>query len=118
MNRKLAEQLRARRSPTPESIRQKARDLTYFSPRTGPLVPASFGQVTRPACRVQKLTYQSETGISIPALLFVPLNGPARKPAVVFADAKGKSAAAAEAEESVHSWHRSGSGAAHAASAA
>ena len=55
--------------------------------------------MTRPACRVEKLTYQSEPGISIPALLFVPPNGPARKPAVVFADARGKAAAAAEAEE-------------------
>jgi cephalosporin-C deacetylase-like acetyl esterase len=99
MNRKLAEQLRTRRSPTPESIRQQARDLTYYSPPTGPLVTTSYGHIVRPACRVEKLTYQSEPGVSIPALLFVPTNGPAQKPAVILADAKGKSAAAAEAEE-------------------
>jgi dienelactone hydrolase len=55
--------------------------------------------VARPACRVEKLTYESEPGITIPALLFVPAGGPARKPAIVFADARGKGAAAAEAEQ-------------------
>src|SRR5262249_26977289 len=99
MNRKLAEQLRGTRSPTPESVRQHAHDLTYYSPRAGTLVTASYGEVKRQACRVEKLTYQTEAGISIPALLFVPTGGAARKPAIVFADAKGKSAAAVEAEE-------------------
>src|SRR5262249_15275650 len=78
---------------------QQARELTNYSPHTGPLARASYGQITRPACRVEKLTYQSEAGISIPALLFVPSAGAARKPAIIFADAKGKSAAAAEAAE-------------------
>jgi cephalosporin-C deacetylase-like acetyl esterase len=99
MNRKLADQLRAKRNPTPERVRQQARDLTFYTPRSAPLSATAYGQVTRPASRVEKLTYQSEPGISIPALLFIPRNGPARKPAVIFADARGKAAAAAEAEE-------------------
>jgi cephalosporin-C deacetylase-like acetyl esterase len=99
MNRKLADQLRAKRNPTPESVRQQARDLTFYKPRSAPLAATSYGQVTRPASRVEKLTYQSEPGISITALLFLPRNGPARKPAVIFADARGKAAAAAEAED-------------------
>jgi cephalosporin-C deacetylase-like acetyl esterase len=99
MNRKLAEQLRGKHSPSPESVRQRARDLTYYSPHAGPPAIASYGEVARPACRAEKITYQSEPGISIPGLLFVPRNGPARKPAIIFADARGKSAAAAEAEQ-------------------
>jgi cephalosporin-C deacetylase-like acetyl esterase len=99
MNRALAERLRGQRQTSAESVRQRARELTYYSPHTGPPVAASFGQVARPSCRVEKLTYQSEAGISIPALLFVPASGPARKPAVIFADARGKAGAAAEAEE-------------------
>jgi cephalosporin-C deacetylase-like acetyl esterase len=48
---------------------------------------------------VERLVYESEPGIPVPALLFVPNNGPARKPAVVFADGKGKAQAAVEAEQ-------------------
>jgi dienelactone hydrolase len=99
MNRRLAEQLRGKRNPTPEGVRQRVRELTYYSPHAGPLAITSYGEVTRPACRAEKITYQSEPGISIPALLFVPRNGPARKPAIIFADARGKSAAASEAEQ-------------------
>ena len=99
MNRKLAEQLRGKRSPSPESVRQHARDLTYYRSPSAPVTATVYGQVMRPACLVEKLTYQSEPGISVPALLFVPRSGPARKPAVIFADARGKAAAAAEAEE-------------------
>jgi cephalosporin-C deacetylase-like acetyl esterase len=45
------------------------------------------------------VAYETEPGITIPALIFTPLSGPERKPAIVFADGKGKSAAASEAEE-------------------
>src|ERR1051326_421596 len=99
INRALAEQLRRDRKPSAESVRAHARELTYYQPHYGPLRTASYGQVTKPAYRIERLTYESEAGITIPALLFVPLAGPARKPAIVFADAKGKASAAAEAEE-------------------
>ncbi len=58
-----------------------------------------FGETARPTYKVEKLTYESEPGIAIPALLFVPNGGPARKPAVIFADGRGKASAAAEAEQ-------------------
>ena len=53
MNRKLAEQLRGKRSPTPDSVRQRAAELTYYSPRTGPPAVTSYGVVTRPAYRAE-----------------------------------------------------------------
>jgi len=99
LNRKLAAQLRANRKPSPESVRQHARELTHYEAASGPVRITRFGQVERPEYRVEKLTYESEPGISIPALVFVPKSGEARKPAVVFADAGGKSAAAAEAAQ-------------------
>src|SRR5882762_10280259 len=61
--------------------------------------PGRFAEIARPACRVEKLTYESESGVSVPALVFIPNGGPARKPAIVFADGKGKASAAAEAEQ-------------------
>jgi cephalosporin-C deacetylase-like acetyl esterase len=97
LNRKLAGQLRASRKPTPESVRKFAAELSYYAPATASLRIATFGETTRTAYRLEKLTYESEPGIAIPALLFVPNVGPARKPAVIFADAKGKASAAAEA---------------------
>jgi dienelactone hydrolase len=99
LNRKLAGELRAARKPAPASVRKFAAELSYYAPGTGPLRVTPFGETARPAYRLEKLTYESEPGIAIPALLFVPKGGPARKPAVIFADAKGKSSAAAEAEQ-------------------
>jgi cephalosporin-C deacetylase-like acetyl esterase len=99
MNRKLADQLRAARHPSPESVRAKAMELTFYQPHSGPVRTTSFGRIERPACHVEKLTYESERGISIPALLFVPAGGAARKPAIILADARGKSAVAKEAED-------------------
>jgi cephalosporin-C deacetylase-like acetyl esterase len=99
LNRKLAEQLRVSRKPTPESVRKFARELSFYETATAPLRITPFGETARPACRLEKLTYESEPGIAIPALLFVPNGGPARKPAVIFADGKGKASAAAEAEQ-------------------
>jgi cephalosporin-C deacetylase-like acetyl esterase len=99
LNRKLAAQLRANRKPTAESVRRRARELTHYEVASGPVRITRFGQVERPEYRLEKLVYESEPGISIPALLFLPNGGAARKPAVVFADAGGKSAAAAEAAQ-------------------
>ena len=99
MNRKLAEQLRAGRHPSAETVRARARELTYYQPHTGALHTVSYGALERPSARVEKLTYETEPGISIPALLFVPPGGPARKRAVILSDSRGKAAAAADAEK-------------------
>jgi cephalosporin-C deacetylase-like acetyl esterase len=99
MNRTLARELRAKRKPTPDSVRQHVRELTHYEAASGPVRITHFGDTDRAASRVEKLVYESEPGISIPALLFLPKSGPPRKPAVVFADARGKAAAASEAEQ-------------------
>jgi cephalosporin-C deacetylase-like acetyl esterase len=99
INRKLADQLKARRKPTADNVRKFAGELSFYEAATGPVRITSFGEIDRPACKVEKLVYESESGFPIPALLFVPNGGPARKPAVVFVDGRGKSAAAGEAEK-------------------
>jgi cephalosporin-C deacetylase-like acetyl esterase len=54
----------------------------------------SYGHIARSGYRIDKLTYESEPRILIPALLFVPDGRPTRKPAVVHVDGRGKSAEA------------------------
>src|ERR1044072_445831 len=58
-----------------------------------------FGELARPACRGQQLTSAHVPEIRMPVLFFLPACGAGRKPAVIFADARGKAAAAGEAEE-------------------
>src|SRR5260370_25078698 len=70
LNRKLAEQLRVSRKPTRESVRKFARELSFYEAATALLRVTPFGETARPAFRVEKLTYESEPGIAIPALLF------------------------------------------------
>jgi pimeloyl-ACP methyl ester carboxylesterase len=64
-----------------------------------PLKTRSYGQITRSGYRIEKVTYEAEPGILIPALLFVPEGGPTRKPAVVCVDARGKSAEAGPGQD-------------------
>jgi cephalosporin-C deacetylase-like acetyl esterase len=95
----IAGRLRSRRTPTEASVRERAREVTGFAGKSSPPALARFGEVARPGCRVEKLAYESEPGISIPALLFVGNTGGATRPAVLIADADGKHATVAEAEE-------------------
>jgi pimeloyl-ACP methyl ester carboxylesterase len=59
-----------------------------------PLKTRSYGQIARSGYRIEKVTYESEPGILIPALLFLPEGSQTRKPAVVYVDGRGKSAEA------------------------
>jgi cephalosporin-C deacetylase-like acetyl esterase len=70
----------------------RARDLTGFAPKKGALSVLAYGTLLRQGYRIEKLTYESEPGILIPALLYVPDGGPARKAAVLVLDGAGKSA--------------------------
>jgi pimeloyl-ACP methyl ester carboxylesterase len=99
LNRKLAGELRANRKPTPANVRKYARELSFYQERSGPVPVTSFGQIARVSFKAQKLVYESEPGIPVPSLLFVPNGGAARKPAVLLADGRGKAAASADAEQ-------------------
>jgi cephalosporin-C deacetylase-like acetyl esterase len=87
MNRKRAEEFRTKRPPF---SREAVRELLHFAPVPGPVPVKPYGTIERTGYRIEKLMYESEPGILIPALLFVPGGGAQRKPAVLFADGKGK----------------------------
>lgn len=81
-----------------ERTRQKVSRILNQGPlplREKPsLKTRSYGHIARSGYRIEKLTYESELGILIPALMFVPEGGQKRKPAVVYVDGRGKSAQA------------------------
>jgi cephalosporin-C deacetylase-like acetyl esterase len=60
-------------------------------PERGPLSAEVVDTIERSDCAIELLTYWSEEGVPIPALLFRPLPAPAgRMPAVVYTSATGK----------------------------
>jgi len=75
-------------------LQQSVRELTGFSPTTSPLVIKPYGEIAHPGYRIEKLTYESEPGIIVPSLLFIPEGGKARKPAVIYVHEDGKAAGA------------------------
>jgi cephalosporin-C deacetylase-like acetyl esterase len=54
------------------------------------------GVIQRQGYQIEKIAMRPEVGITIPALAFVPSGGQARKPAVIYVNAAGKSADAGE----------------------
>jgi pimeloyl-ACP methyl ester carboxylesterase len=63
-----------------------------------------FGVIQRDGYRIEKMIYDSEPGILVPALLFVP-RSEGRKPAIIYVHGDGKAAGAGpggEVEQLVH----------------
>lgn len=106
LNQKRVERLRPKRSEWSsqveleayrKEIQKEARRLSGVAatgrPTGGQAVRMSvFGVIERPGYRIEKLIYESEPGIKVPALLFVPKGPEGRKPAVVFVHGRGKAA--------------------------
>jgi len=100
LNRKLAERIYPLRSATkisaPAALRSlvAARIALTVSPsefRSAP-VASKFGEVGRDGYRIEKITFESEKGIQIPALVFVPSSVGLKKPAVLYVNELGKAA--------------------------
>jgi cephalosporin-C deacetylase-like acetyl esterase len=89
LNRKRAGQLR-RPAGVPATSRLAA--LLGFLPPEGPVKMRSFGEIDRPDYRIEKMVYESEPGIAVPGLLFVPRTPLPRKPAAIYVDGRGKAA--------------------------
>jgi cephalosporin-C deacetylase-like acetyl esterase len=82
-----------------KEIQKEARQLSGMataadsaSVRTVPM--NTFGVIERSGYRIEKLIYESEPGIKVPALLFVPKAPEERKPAVIYVHGRGKAAEA------------------------
>jgi cephalosporin-C deacetylase-like acetyl esterase len=97
INRELAARLASARKLSPDQVRSRALELTHYEPRQAPLGVRSYGRTVRAGLTVEKLTYESEPGIDIPSLLFVPGNGNS-KLGIILLDARGKSASVDDAE--------------------
>lgn len=97
--RSRAEQLAAARSGN--DVRRAAMERTHYKAPVGPFPVRTYGIIQRSGYRIEKLVYESEPGILIPALLYVPDAGPGRRPAVVMVDGRGKSACDPKAVELV-----------------
>jgi cephalosporin-C deacetylase-like acetyl esterase len=95
LNRKRAEALRR---PAPPVSREEVRRRIAFRTPEGPLSVRPLGAIERTGYRLEKLLYQTEPGIEIPALLAIPESPPGRKPAALLVHGQGKSAAQAEME--------------------
>jgi len=80
----------------------KVRDVAAFDPGKGDLNITTYGTLERTGYRIEKLTYESEPGILIPALLYIPAGQNMKFPAILYADGEGKQASAREAERLVH----------------
>ena len=96
-----------------KEIEKEARRLsglaaTGKSTRNQTVPVSSFGVIERPGYRIEKLIYESEPGIKVPALLLVPSGPEGRKPAVVFVHGRGKAAdagAGGDVEQLVRAGH-------------
>ena len=64
-----------------------------------PVQPQKTGTLTRPGYRIHKLAFETEPGITVPALLFAGEGGEAKRPAVLYLNPAGKAADAAPGGE-------------------
>jgi len=95
LNRKRAQALR--RPGAPLGRQELSRILAFAKPAGTPTI-RSFGVLERTGYRIDKLVYESEPGIEVPALLAIPEAPAGAKPAAILIHGRGKSAARAEME--------------------
>jgi cephalosporin-C deacetylase-like acetyl esterase len=99
LNQKRLAQLKATRLTRPADLPGKVREVIRFEPPSGPLQVTPYGAITRSGYRIEKLIYDSEPGIFIPSLLYVPDAGASKKAAVLMVTGDGKAASTSEAEQ-------------------
>ena len=92
LNQKRADQLQPAAGHNRADMEQDVRRLTAFEPRHGDLVVKPFGKVDTKDYTLEKIVYEPEPLITVPALLFVPERGETQRPAVVYVNDQGKSA--------------------------
>ena len=98
LNAALASKLEAQR-PTlkPQAIGRTIRARLGLGNEPIPSPNAKqVGELSRPGLRIQKIELQTEPGITVPALAFVPSGGPVRKRCVLYLNPAGKDADAGE----------------------
>jgi cephalosporin-C deacetylase-like acetyl esterase len=99
LNQKRLEQLKANRPTGTGDLLRKVREVIRYEPPSGSLQVRPYGTILRSGYHIEKLIYESEPGIMIPSLLYVPDAGARKKTAVLMVTGDGKAASAVEAEE-------------------
>ncbi len=97
LNAAMAAKLESRRATTTNPNLRAAlrRDLAVTDQPAHPAVNR-VGELSRGSVRIEKIELQPEPGITVPALVFVPSNGPTRKHAILYLNPAGKAADAGE----------------------
>ncbi|HEY2933427.1 MAG TPA: acetylxylan esterase [Acidobacteriota bacterium] len=90
-----------------EEIKRQVRRLAVFPEEAGPLGIRHWGELRRDDYRIEKLTYESEAGITVPALLFIANQTSGKGPAIVYVHDGGKEAHAYPGGE-LETWVKSG----------
>jgi cephalosporin-C deacetylase-like acetyl esterase len=98
LNRKRAAQLRPTNSSKAQVI-EAARKLSGYQPVAGVPNVTGYGTIHRKGYRIEKFIYESEPGFAVPAVLAVPDGAAGKRQAVIYADGRGKSAAASKMED-------------------
>ena len=98
LNRAVAEEMFPKRRGAgldAEGLRRLVRSrLRMAETRDAPTV-RSLGELGRDGYRIERIALHTAPGITVPALVFVPAGGPARKPSVLYVHGAGKAADAA-----------------------
>jgi cephalosporin-C deacetylase-like acetyl esterase len=112
LNQKRYEEVKPRRPPLGDpqavaafrkEIRSKVQQLAGYQPAAASHNVKPFGVIHNDGYRIEKLTYESEPGIIIPSLLFVPEKGEGRKTGVLYVSSRGKANSGGEIEALVKS---------------
>lgn len=97
MNAAIAERMYARRKALQldaPALRQLVADRLQLPALRGAPTAALVGSIDRPGYRIEKIAFDTEAGITIPALLFLPEKTEGRVRATLLLDSNGKAAAA------------------------
>src|SRR5579872_6842843 len=96
LNQKRAAQIH-RPALSPDALQARVRELSGYEAPSGPVPLRHYGTLARDGYHIEKVVYESEPGIQVPALLFTPdAAGGSRKPAMVTLNGRGKAAGASE----------------------
>ena len=79
-------------------MQDRLRKVAAIETASGAPTVRPYGVIQRDDYRIEKFVYESEPGIIVPSLLFIPA-GSGRKPAIVYVHGDGKSADAEEGGE-------------------
>jgi dipeptidyl aminopeptidase/acylaminoacyl peptidase len=78
-----------------EGLRRLVRSRLRMAETLDPPAVRSLGELGRDGYRIERIAIHTAPGVTVPALVFVPAGGPARKPAVLYVHGAGKGADAA-----------------------